>query len=422
MAVANRLKWLVVADLKREIDQARDGTGVDPLEQEAMALREALRSARDDAEAEMINYAIAERTDQLLGRPVNRPGEGARDEEIYNEARELQASRFTTLARGTATPIKLGWDTYQDEQTTKARTKADDARIVDQLMQWCREKEVPATLEAMDKKTVIRFRDGLKDMFPEAGPDRLNKYLGRLARYWEWLAQRGEVESNVWRGIKYKVPTKAPDETRRPFKDEEMVKLFSGPATQQMHDLMRIGALTGARIDAIVSLRVKDVIWQSADGGPVLVFKPQKKETKERLCPVHPDLVPILERRAIGREPDDILFPEWPPVMRDGSMREQSFKASNHFTTYRRSVGVDDTKPGQRNSTVVFHSFRHWFTTKAEQAGQPEGTIAAVVGHKRPGMTLGRYSAGPSIRQARECVEAVQLPLVVEDEKNAPGT
>lgn len=51
---------------------------------------------------------------------------------------------------------------------------------------------------------------------------------------------------------------------------------------------------------------------------------------------------------------------------------------------------------GKRRSLVNFHSLRRWFITKAEQAGQPESIIAAVVGHKRQGMTLGGYSGGPS--------------------------
>ncbi|MFH8566824.1 hypothetical protein ACH4EA_39095, partial [Streptomyces sp. NPDC017988] len=84
--------------------------------------------------------------------------------------------------------------------------------------------------------------------------------------------------------------------------------------------------------------------------------------------------------------------------------------------TYRRSVGVDHVVPGQRRSLVNFHSFRRWFITKAEQADQPESIIAAVVGHKRKGMTLGRYSAGPLIAQARRCVEAVKLPATSQPE------
>jgi hypothetical protein len=39
-----------------------------------------------------------------------------------------------------------------------------------------------------------------------------------------------------------------------------------------------------------------------------------------------------------------------------------------------------------------------------------EHIIAVVVGHKRSGMTLGRYSGGPLLEQVRRCVEAVRLP------------
>ena len=70
------------------------------------------------------------------------------------------------------------------------------------------------------------------------------------------------------------------------------------------------------------------------------------------------------------------------------------------------------------STTSVTHSTsslcyinRRWFITEAERADQPESIIAAVVGHKRHGMTLGRYSAGPLLEQARRCVEAVKLPV-----------
>lgn len=71
---------------------------------------------------------------------------------------------------------------------------------------------------------------------------------------------------------------------------------------------------------------------------------------------------------------------------------------------------MDEIIPGKRRSLVNFHSFRRWFVTKAERAGQMAELIAAVVGHKRSGLTLGLYSGGPEMTQARICVEAVKLP------------
>jgi integrase len=115
-------------------------------------------------------------------------------------------------------------------------------------------------------------------------------------------------------------------------------------------------------------------------------------------------------RRTKGKSGADDLFPEYPVPKRSSSQRERSFRASNEFTEYRRSVGVEEVVPGRRRSLVNFHSFRRYFITKAEQADQMEHIIAVVVGHKRTGMTLGRYSGGPLLEQARRCVEAVKLP------------
>ena len=113
-----------------------------------------------------------------------------------------------------------------------------------------------------------------------------------------------------------------------------------------------------------------------------------------------------IQARAEGKGTDDFLFHELPD--KDGGRRGNSM--SQAFTRFRRKAGVNDAAEGQRRGLVNFHSFRRTFVTLAEQAGQPESTIRAVVGHKRAGMTFGIYSGGPSLEQRRACVEAVPLP------------
>ena len=127
---------------------------------------------------------------------------------------------------------------------------------------------------------------------------------------------------------------------------------------------------------------------------------------------MHPDLAEIALRRSAGKRDNDPLFPEWPAPKKAGSMRERSFKASNAFTEYRRLCGVEEKLEGKRRSLVNFHSFRRWFITKAERAGKDKDLIAAIVGHKRSGITLSRYSEGPEMRAARRCVAAVRLPAL----------
>jgi integrase len=128
------------------------------------------------------------------------------------------------------------------------------------------------------------------------------------------------------------------------------------------------------------------------------------------MVPIHSALADIVARRTAGKGGGEPLFPEL-PIPKPGSAMERSQKVVKAFTAYRRKQGVDDVPEGARQSRVDFHSFRRWFITKAEQAYQPPHFIAALVGHQRSGMTLGRYSDGPLVQQYRDVVEAVRLPI-----------
>ncbi len=167
---------------------------------------------------------------------------------------------------------------------------------------------------------------------------------------------------------------------------------------------MIIAALTGARLDAIICLKVGDCV------GDAIRFKAQKKESGARLVPIHSRLAEVIKRRCADKAPEDDLFPEWPGPKKVGSRRERSFKMSNRFTDYRRKIGVDEVIPGNRRSRVNFHSFRRWFITAAERAGVPEATISSLVGHSRAGVTLGIYAEGPTLDAARAEIEKVRLP------------
>ncbi len=404
LAIANRLKWQAVSELKTMIQGAEQGG--DTLTREAVELAAyRLRAASED-EVEELDAAIMDRGDEIRGDPIDTE-HGERGEGpvyVYDPERSKRAGEYVRLAKGEATPLLLHHGEFIGQSQNKARTKADDERAVKYLAAWCERNRVSTTLQAISRRVATRFMDGFAEVAPGLSPVTLNKYLVRLSVYWQWLERREHVEVNVWAGLHLKKPSVAEGETERAFTDKEVAKLLSGPASPAMHHLMHIAALKGARLDAIVDLKVKGC----ADG--LFTFKRQKKEASARSVPIHPDLTAIVESRTVGRAPDDDLFPEWPGPQKAGSLRERSFKASNAFTKYRREVDVDEVVPGKRRALVNFHSFRRWFITKAERADQPESIIAVVVGHKRQGMTLGRYSAGPLMEQARRCVEAVRLP------------
>ncbi len=409
LLIANRMKWAIVAELKSEIEEARGGSTQNPVLKEAMVLADARRRAHDDPDRfNDLEAVIALRAYEIAGKPIASETDEWSGEAvaIYDPAREREAKLFADVATEKATPFELHHEAFLEQQETTHRTKADDERAVAYLKEWCNRNKIPPTIQAITKRRAAQFMDDLPKSGEKRSPVTLNKYLRRLSIYWQWLIKRDLAETNVWQGMILKEPKKLRSEEERPFIADEMKALLKGPTTQELHDLMRIAALTGARLDAIVDLRVGDC----ADN--VFTFKPQKAETDTRSIPIHSALAAIIARRVADKPPEADLFPEWPAPKKVGSQRERSFKTSNAFTAYRREVKVKDEQEGRRRSLVNFHSFRRWFITMAEQAGIPESTIASVVGHKRKGITLGTYSRGPSLEQLRACVEAVVLPEV----------
>jgi integrase len=408
LATANALKWAVVAELRTIIDMAARGNPkADQPTDEALTIA-AHRARADAEEREGLDAAIADRAEDMRGDPVaTEADEDGNPVYIYDLEREKRATAFADMAMGHATPIGHHHAAYLSHSHTKARTQGDSRRAIAFLTEWCGKAGVQATLEAITRKEALRFHDTLPTLRgAPPSPVTLNKYLGRLSVYWQWLRHRELVDVDPWQGIKIKPPQTPHNELERPFTDHEVHRLLTGETSPALHDLMRMASLTGARLEALVDLRARDVDLKAH----TFTFKPQKKEKAARAVPIHSSLVEIIARRVKGKTGADDLFPEYPVPKLSTSQRERSFAASREFTEYRRAIGVDETVPGKRRSLVNFHSWRRFFVTKAEQAGQPEHLIATVVGHKRPGITLGRYSSGPLLEQLRVVVESVELP------------
>ena len=412
---ANVLKRPHVEAFKRRISAALASVGRPSDDDMHLAIEfskvaHALRRDGTAEEREELDRAVYERHAAIRWKGshwvrAEDPEIGPTDVEVALPEQTRKAMLFSAVAHGRVTPIDVRHEEYLKGLDVKDRTLADDARALRMLKAWCVRESVPATLEGIDVPSAHAFVD---DLVANSGLDRVTckKYVGRLAAYWSWMAPRLPAAEgrNPFAGIAIRRKKGEARQKERPFTDREVADLLRGPATPHMLDLMLIGALTGARLDAIVDLKVADT-----DHG-CLRFKAQKREAHARFVPVHPALHDVIMRRRAGKARNDDLFPEWPPVRKVGSMRERSFKASNHFTAYRRAAGVDEQVEGRRRSLVNFHSFRRWFISRMEQAGVDGAMIAAIVGHRRGSITLDVYSEGPKMRAARRAIAKIKLP------------
>lgn len=386
---ARILRGPILTGFELAITQARNPD--DPVIQRARMIRRDWEAATDEEAAEVFIDAVR------LG------------DEVETTDGEEAGTNIFHIATGIATPLKDYLEEWLADAGFPEKTCLQHKKAFTVLLEWMQRRGLTPTLQAVTRKVVWEFIERhLK--ISVAATNTMNRYLSAYRTHWRWLNRRQRVQVNPWldthiseqrRGQVQGAGDHSGDEDnrKRAFTDDQVRMLLAGNAPGALPDLMLIAALTGARIDAVASLRVSDC----KDG--CFRFKKQKKEARGRTIPIHTNLRAVVARRVEGKAASDHLFHELPDAT---GTRPRSAAASQAFTRYRRKVGVGAGKGEQ--SEYDFHSFRRWFTTKAEQAGQPPWIIDYVTGHKRPGETLGRYSEGPSLVQMRKCVEAVKLP------------
>lgn len=421
---AEALKWSVVAKMKADIAEAERRSdmiangGLDAVTAEALAMRaEAERVGPTVFKSAGVNDEDEDDDNEFVENPVLEALED-RAKEIAKEHGSTAAITFARVVLGEATPIRTLLPAYFAEGTLQPRTKLDYERAVDSFAMWTTDNRLPGTIEAVSRKVAGRFiSEGLIATGVHA--KTINKTVSALSAYWRWLLKRGHVEANPWREQalpKRKSLTAEGESYKRPFTDEEVILLLAGDpkrglkgqkrtslAWNHLSDVMLIAALSGMRVEEIARLKVKDCQGDAFD------IREAKTGAGVRRVPIHPDILPIVERLRADAQADTFLFPELntPPP---SSPLERSMPWVKAFGRYRQSLGVHEREEGKRQARTDFHSFRRWFITKAEQAGIPKDTIASVVGHAREGMTFGVYSGGPSWEQRKACVGAVRLP------------
>jgi integrase len=240
---------------------------------------------------------------------------------------------------------------------------------------------------------------------PGRQPATINRIISSLSSFWAWMVDRGLAEANPWgrQGVKRRNGT---TRTKRPYTAGELVKLLQAdPVTiigprygGAIRDLLRLGLLTGARLDELCELQAADVDPKAK----TISIRQGKTEAARRTIPVHRAIWPIVVRRVEGAKGGP-LFPELAP---GGPDHKRSWHASKRFTVFRRSV------LGDGDSTVDYHSLRRTFATYLDHAqGRSKAIypslIAQLMGHEKPNLALSAYSGGSLVDHLRKAIDAM---------------
>ncbi len=188
-----------------------------------------------------------------------------------------------------------------------------------------------------------------------------------------------------------------------------------GPRGVMMPTIIRVALLTGMRAEEITSLRWWQVDFEEKT---ITVGKSKTEAGAKRVIPMGAELVITMERHLAWwsekfglAQPGLCVFPFGSPQPSDPTRPVTTLKHS--WETVRDLAKVD----------CRFHDLRHSFCTRLAEAGVPESTMLALMGHMSRAM-LERYS---HIRMAakRDAVAGLKLPKVdpvVSAKRSKPAT
>jgi integrase len=230
-----------------------------------------------------------------------------------------------------------------------------------------------------------------------------------LSAFWRWLVSRGQAQDNPWRDHELGRANK-PGQGRKGFSDEDLAKLLSGFYTERygavLHDLIRLALGTGARLDELCSLRIRDA--DKREDGWWLTVHQGKTEAAQRSIPVHPAIASTIERLVTSRGMHLIEGLE-----AGGPDKKRSWYVSKAFRRYRERVGVV-------GALRDFHALRNTFIEAMEAAEVPEPTVKLLVGHKRSSLTYGHYSRGARVELRQAIEKLAYSPEVMQLMECAP--
>ncbi len=275
-------------------------------------------------------------------------------------------------------------------------------------------------VEQLTKRHGLAFKDGL--VAKGVTPANLKTKLSRAKTLVNYGYDNDLVGVRIMDGLR---APKSKSAGRKPYSDDALEKLFSGPVHSKgwrpvqgrgeaSYWLPLIAAYSGARLEEIAGLRTSDVAALALSQGSAadtgwffkIESRPEsnrrlKTHQSERETPVHPELIRlgiIRYAQSLAASGEVYLFPRLTPQ----ASGRRANKWGEWFGHYRKvTCGIDDTR-------IDFHSFRHTFKDACREANIPEGLQRQMMGHEAKDVADG-YGSGYSRRATTEAIAKVKI-------------
>ena len=302
-----------------------------------------------------------------------------------DELKPSQASLYAAIEWGIGVSLPTHMSEFIEAHYTRHRTQLEARRYILEATIFIH------TLDDLDRVNAQRWisTEESKPVNARRAVKTMQKAVGFLSEYFEWLRYRGFVSQNL----------------QNPFKDLHFSKQLARPrqylplsfddvsllrqAAIDLDDSLMvtyidIGRFTGMRLSEIGELSKESIVIE----GGVTCFRvrPDAKTeaSSNRLVPVAPALASHIDLLNLD-------------------LRGTANAVGKRFGRLKRLV-LEDGSTRQK----CFHSIRKFVVTTLEQGGVAEGIAADLVGHEKPNITYNMYSGGSSIEQLSHAVEVLE--------------
>lgn len=316
------------------------------------------------------------------------------------------------------TPSKTLRDVFDRWVTSGSKPRSNDSRAAtDRALRLFESQHPTAKLSDFTPDLGDRYRSWLltqSSISPKTARDQFNA-LKSLLKYafevLEWMPRQ------PWRALS--IEAKATTQ-RRPWKDDELTRLFSTPL-HSSYELPKsnqagkdaaywvplLGLYTGARLGELCQLRALDV--QQVEGIHVLTLTEEgegqtiKTDAGHRSVPIHSELIRLGFLDYVEQIRKSNAASLWPEMsIREG---KPSDYFGRWFLSFRRSVGLTEKYPD-------FHCFRHTVRPQMRRARISESTMDKITGHETPGSVGTVVYDHWQLEELQQAIETLKYPTV----------
>lgn len=235
------------------------------------------------------------------------------------------------------------------------------------------------------------------------------QYLLAGSTFWKWITKNDALWQKDFSGVAnpfvdHEMPVlrgRAKVESKRlPFSREDVERVYAQARSEGLDvlaDLIQIAARTGLRIEEACQLRTESII--TVEGILCLDISDSKTAAGIRQVPVHPALLPVIERLSQATTDGYLIASNGHNKY---GIRSDSF--SKAFGRLKTSMGF--------TGRHVFHSLRMSAITRMLRADVPGPTVADIVGHETGLVTFDIYHGGASPQQKLEAIQHLAYNFV----------